>query len=488
MSPQKIIIDTDPGIDDVLAILLALSSLPEELEVLLISVTYGNIDLQNCLRNVISLFYYVEKEIAWRESIGRKPGFETLRNSKPVVAVGAEHPLTDNMVTVDLYGKFACGMNLTKSSLWLQTDEMDLHPRLTPAETWQRVLEVAEKSTAPEQGLIAEEMNKTASLFIRSETLAHLEILKLLRDNEPNSITIVAIGPMTNLALAAAEDPETFLKVKEIVAMGGSIDQAGKVGYQPPSHLKQVPNIDEPPFRLIKQAPGPIRDSLNIRNQTAPIAEFNIYADSVAAARVYALTSTTPHATMPPTTPSPLNEKEGVSPPPLLPSYPENLSKQLNITVFPLDITEKHVLTRGELEASLKPQQAAKSPLAEWVLAFMSSSFEKVGSLNLEISRDAASLQLHDPMTIWYCMDSENSNWDIIEGEDLRVETTGQWTKGMLVTSKRNRKKKLDDDASEAPGNTHGLTSGAGNRLNRCVGSPGQDIFSQLLLKRIFGS
>ena len=47
--------------------LLAFSALPEQLQVLLISVTYGNIDLQNCLRNVISLFYHMEKEIEWRE-------------------------------------------------------------------------------------------------------------------------------------------------------------------------------------------------------------------------------------------------------------------------------------------------------------------------------------------------------------------------------------------------------------------------------------
>ena len=36
--------------------LLACSALPEELEVLLISVTYGNVDVQNCLRNVVSMF------------------------------------------------------------------------------------------------------------------------------------------------------------------------------------------------------------------------------------------------------------------------------------------------------------------------------------------------------------------------------------------------------------------------------------------------
>ena len=368
-------------------------------------------------------------------------------------------------------------------------DQLGQHPHLTPAETWQRLFEMAEKSSVPEQVEIAEEMNKTASLFTRSQTPAHLEILKLLRDNEPNSITIVAIGPMTNLALAAAEDPETFLKVKEIVVMGGNIDQAGNVGYQAPSHLQQVPNIHEPPFRLIKQAPGPIRDLLNIRNQMTPTAEFNTYADSMAAARVYALTSPKPQTTMPPAPTAPQGQKEGIPPPPFLSSYPDNLSKRLNITLFPLNITEKHLLTRGEFEASLQPQLAAKSPLAEWVLAFMNATFDKVESLHPEVSGDFVGVQLHDPLTIWYCMDADNPKWKIIEGEDLRVETAGQWTKGMFVTDKGNQKRKDDYDGSKTPGDTDGsLIGGTGNRLNRCVGSPGQDIFGQLLLSRVFGS
>jgi len=46
MSPTRLIIDTDPGVDDVLAMLLALASSPEELELAMISVTYGNVPLQ----------------------------------------------------------------------------------------------------------------------------------------------------------------------------------------------------------------------------------------------------------------------------------------------------------------------------------------------------------------------------------------------------------------------------------------------------------
>jgi hypothetical protein len=125
-------------------------------------------------------------------------------------------------------------------------------------------------------------------LFEPSNKPAHEEILRILRENEPATITIIALGPSTNLANAAAADPETFLRVKEVVLMGGAIEEAGNM---------------------------------------TPVAEFNVFADSVAAARLLALTSPNPRSTMPPI--------HSASKPDL-PEYPARLSRQLRLIMVPL--------------------------------------------------------------------------------------------------------------------------------------------------------
>ena len=59
---RKIIIDTDPGIDDALAIFLALAS--PEIEVIGLTTVFGNVAVDLCTRNALALL-----QIAGRDDI-----------------------------------------------------------------------------------------------------------------------------------------------------------------------------------------------------------------------------------------------------------------------------------------------------------------------------------------------------------------------------------------------------------------------------------
>lgn len=51
-------------------------------------------------------------------------------------------------------------------------------------------------------------------------------ILKLTRDN-PGEITLVALGPLTNIALACRMDPDFSNKLKNVIIMGGNFEAKG---------------------------------------------------------------------------------------------------------------------------------------------------------------------------------------------------------------------------------------------------------------------
>ena len=320
-----------------------------------------------------------------------------------------------------------------------------MHPDLSPADTWKSLFEGGADAAASDKSF--------SPYFTPSKTPAHKEILRLLKENPVDSISILAVGPLTNVALAAAEDPETFLRVKELVVMGGAVDIEGNV---------------------------------------TPVAEFNCYADAIAAARVYALTSYNPHSTMPVL-------PEGFS---KLQDYPKKLSRQLKLTLCPLDITTPHLITRSYFAESVKPYVDAGSPLAKWTSHFLMGAFNKIESM--EGDGNEPGLSLHDPLTVWYVLTQDDPKWKTpAKLEDIRVETAGQWTRGMHVVDRRIRSKPAEAAAAltenpdedpefltldEVPGDTMGwLSVRKGNRINRIIDSPGHDVFKGVLMKRIFG-
>ncbi|KAI2790954.1 hypothetical protein POX_c03807 [Penicillium oxalicum] len=423
MARTKIILDTDPGIDDILALLLALSAKPEELELLLISLTFGNIEVKSCLRNVVSMFHILEREMQWRRQNGRPEGYGVLHASRPIIAVGAEDPLEDQKLLADYFhGMDGLG------------DIHTTHPHLTPSQAWEHLFDPASDL----EGIEAVETGASHGdrLFTPSKLPAHKEILRALRENEPDTVTLVAVGPLTNLALAAAEDPEAFLRVKEVVVMGGAVNMPGNV---------------------------------------TPVGEFNAYADAFAAARVFALTSPNPNTTLPPSKTSQLQP------------YPAQLSRQLTLRLFPLDITLRHNLSRGEFRAAVLPLVEAGSPLAEWVSAFMAHTFKTLEKLHPGHVGDDASLSMHDPVCVWYALTSDDPLWvpSTTSPEDIRIETTGQWTRGMCVVDRRNRH---PIESEEASSSDHGfwLSKRAGNRIIRMDGSPVEASFGTVIIDKLF--
>ena len=156
----RIIIDTDPGTDDAIALIAALNS--PELDVTALTTVTGNASLEDATRNALGLL----------ACLGR---------SDVPVYVGADTPLA---------GKFQFAENYHgPGGMTTPLPEPESVPVPTPAER-----------------------------YIRDAA----------RDSD-GDLTIIALGPLTNVALAIQNEPDVMNQVKEIFVMGGAVEVGGNV-------------------------------------------------------------------------------------------------------------------------------------------------------------------------------------------------------------------------------------------------------------------
>ena len=180
---KKVIIDADPGIDDTAAILLALAS--PELEVVAITTIYGNASVETCTANA------------------RRVLTAAGRRDIPVYS-GAGKPLlrpSNEGWASHIHGGDGLG-------------------EVTPA--------IGSEFAEGQTGGAAP--SRHAALAIAEAVMA-----------APGELTILALGCMTNVALALSLEPGMAGAVREIVVMGGAVTVPGNVSGVATANLHEDP-------------------------------------------------------------------------------------------------------------------------------------------------------------------------------------------------------------------------------------------------------
>jgi inosine-uridine nucleoside N-ribohydrolase len=174
---RKVIIDTDPGIDDAVAITLALFN--PDLEVLALTATGGNVFPGQATRNVQTI-----------------------------------------------------------------VEQLD-PPR------WPRIGAAPEDNPLPTDGRVLHGQNGLGNVDFPFAGLANIHPAEKVLCDEvraaPDEITIVCLGPLTNIARAMQRDPEFTSQISRLVISGGTLNSPGRV---------------------------------------SPVADFNIFCDPLSARRV----------------------------------------------------------------------------------------------------------------------------------------------------------------------------------------------------------
>ncbi|MBI1280406.1 MAG: nucleoside hydrolase [Anaerolineaceae bacterium] len=181
MPPQKIIIDTDPGIDDSMAIFFALSS--PELEVIGLTTVFGNVHVDLAATNALRLL-----EIAGRTDIP--------------VAKGAANSLVG---------------------------DYDNPPAHIHGDDGQGNVHLPPPAGKP--------IDQTSAQFIVEQVMSN-----------PGEITLVPIGPLTNIALALRLEPRIAQNVKQVVLMGGNALVPGNSTPAAEANIKDDPEAADVVF------------------------------------------------------------------------------------------------------------------------------------------------------------------------------------------------------------------------------------------------
>jgi len=194
----RLLLDTDPGIDDALALFLALASPDVQLEA--VTTVSGNVHVNATTRNALALL-----ELAGRPDIP--------------VARGSDRPLVRQPVIADyVHGQNGLG------------EVMLPEPRHQPL------------------------ASHAVDVIIQQIMQA------------PGEITLVAVGPLTNVALAVRREPRIAQLVREVVIMGGALLVPGNV--TPTSEFNIY--ADPQAAHIVLHAGWPIRlVSLDVTNQAS---------------------------------------------------------------------------------------------------------------------------------------------------------------------------------------------------------------------------
>lgn len=73
------------------------------------------------------MFHVIEKEMQWRKDHGRPEGFDTLRRSKPIVAVGKDEPLGGERMKAAYYRMFQPFLShISSGELLILTKRLDM--------------------------------------------------------------------------------------------------------------------------------------------------------------------------------------------------------------------------------------------------------------------------------------------------------------------------------------------------------------------------